>query len=79
MSWLILYLDTSVLANVSVSEKMSRLHCWPDGIQDTSTLCSKKTGLTKLCQILTDFQNSFTVRLSDKYAIKVIVKDPTTS
>jgi len=31
------------------------------------------------CPILTDFQNSFTVRLSDKFAIKVIVEDPTTS
>jgi len=28
--------------------------------------------------ILIDFQNCFTVRLSDKFAIKVIVKDPTT-
>jgi len=31
-----------------------------------------------LCQILTDFQNTFTVRLTDKFATKVIVKDPTT-
>jgi len=32
----------------------------------------------ELSQILTDFQNSFTVRLSGKFAIKVMVKDLTT-
>jgi len=44
--------------------------------------CVPKNWTTKLmavtCQILTDFQNFFTVRLSDKFAIKVIVKHPTT-
>ena len=32
--------------------------------------------IKQLCQILTDFQNSFTVRLSDKFAT-IIVKGPT--
>ena len=34
--------------------------------------------LSKLCQMLIDFQNSFTIRLSSKFAI-VISKYPTTS
>ena len=46
-----------------------------------STLCSKKVdhqthGGNFVKIILTDFQNSFTVRLSDKFATEVI--DPTT-
>ena len=44
------------------------------------TLRSKKKldHQTLMVVILSDLQNSFTVRLSDKFATKVIVKDPTT-
>jgi len=50
---------------------------------DGNLHCSKKkldlqTHGGNFVKILTDFQNPFTVRLTDKFAIKVIVKDPTT-
>jgi len=47
------------------------LHCVPKKMDH-------QTHGGNFVKILTDFQNPFTVRVSDKFAIKVIVKDPTT-